>query len=378
MWKNNLPLHLLEETRESYVTREHSQIHSAQELPLVDCALGTNPLGASPEVLASLQSPQEWDPSGYPPPEPTLLREPLISYLGEGTISPEELVFGNGSIDVLLTLLRILLPPGSVMGGISPQFTDVPLQAMLGKVTYSPELLPFPEMRLGKEALRRNLARHIQVLYIDRPHNPTGQVLSLEDLHEICLLAAERQVWVLVDEAYGDYLPPSEGAHILGNPNLLVARSFSKCWGLAGVRGGYGILRDPDLLAVYRKLHPPFALSSPAIALAHKALEHPEFLEETRNYVLRAKGALLNTLQKSSFLQAAATDPRTPILMLHTPRGDLWRALLHQGVSTEPGDGYMHTDMRSVRLRVPPPEDLPRLLDILGSFREKHLLSSVS
>lgn len=378
MWKSNLPLHLLEETRESYVTREHSQIHSAQELPLVDCALGTNPLGTSPEVLSSFRNPQKWDPSSYPPPEPTMLRKPLISYLGEGTLSPEELVFGSGSIDVLLTLLRILLPPGSVMGGVSPQFTDVPLQAMLGKVTYSPELLPFPEMRLKKEILRKNLTRHIQVLYIDRPHNPTGQVLSLEDLHEICLLAAERQVWVLVDEAYGDYLPSSEGAHILGHPNLLVARSFSKCWGLAGVRGGYGILRDPDLLAIYRKLHPPFALSSSAIALAHEALQHPEFLEKTRKYVLRAKDALLKTIQKSSFLQVAATDPRTPILMLHTPRGDLWHALLRQGISTEPGDGYMHTDMRSVRLRVPPPEDLPRLLDVLGSFREKNLLSTTS
>ncbi len=378
MWKNNLPLHLLEETRESYVTREHSQIRTSQELSLVDCALGTNPLGASPEILASLQNPQGWDPSGYPPPEATVLREPLISYLGEGTVSPEELVFGSGSIDVLLTLLRILLPPGSVMGGISPQFTDVPLQVMLGKVAYSPELLPFPEMRLGKEILRKNLARHIQLLYIDRPHNPTGQVLSLEDLHEICLLAAERQVWVLVDEAYGDYLPAAEGAHILGNPNLLVARSFSKCWGLAGVRGGYGIIRDRDLLSVYRKLHPPFALSTPAIILADRALQNREFLEETRAYVLRAKASILDMLQSCRCITAAATDPRSPILMLHASRGDLWRALLQQGVSTEPGDGYMHTDVRSVRLRVPPPKDLPRLLEILSSFREEHLQHALS
>jgi histidinol-phosphate aminotransferase len=373
MWKSNLPFHLLEETRESYVTREHSQIRTGRELPLIDCALGTNPLGTSPEVLACLEQPQEWDPSSYPPPEAKILLDPLVSYLGEKSVSPEHLVFGHGSIDVLLTLLRILLPPESVMGGVSPQFTDVPLQMMLGKVRYSPELLPFPDMKLTRKILQNNLIRHIQVLYIDRPHNPTGQVLSLEDLDEICLLAQERQVWILVDEAYADYLPSEEGAHVLAHPNLVIARSFSKCWGLAGIRGGYGIIRDPDLLSIYRKLHPPFAMSSPAIALAYKALQHPEFLEKTRHYTLRAKTEILERLRRISFLHMAATDPRPPICMLHASRGNLWEALLRQGVSTEPGEGYMHADPRSVRLRVPPAKDLPRLLEILDSFREEHL-----
>ena len=367
MWEKKLPLHLLEETRESYISREHGKMHESSELPLVDCALGTNPLGASPEVLANLQRPQQWDPSGYPPPVAKILHEPLTAYLGK-SVSPGNLVFGHGSIDVLLTLLRILLSPESLMGGVSPQFTDIPLHVMLGRVRYSPERLSFPEMIIDRELLARNLERHIQVLYLDRPHNPTGQVLSLEDLREICLLAEERNVWVLVDEAYGDYLPPQEGAHVLESPNLVVARSFSKCWGLAGIRGGYGIIRDQDLFSVYRKLQPPFALSTPAIALIQTALNHPEFLEETRSYVLRAKEKILREIRENPFLYAAATDPRTPIFMLHTSSGNLWEALLQCGIDTEPGDGYMHTDKRSVRLRIPPEKDLDRLLKKLRTF----------
>ncbi|HOO64520.1 MAG TPA: aminotransferase class I/II-fold pyridoxal phosphate-dependent enzyme [Synergistaceae bacterium] len=373
MWRNNLPFHLLEETRESYVTREHSQIHHTPELPLVDCALGTNPLGAPPEILAYLQEPQKWNPSGYPPSEAQILQEMLPSYLGD-SVAPKDIVFGHGSIDVLLTLLRILLPPESVMGGISPQFTDIPLQAMLGRVLYHPELLSFPEMRLDRKVLARSLTRHIQLLYLDRPHNPTGQFISLEDLDEVCSLAKERDIWVLVDEAYADYLPPQEGAHTLKHPNLVITRSFSKCWGLAGIRGGYGIIRDADLLSVYRKLHPPFALSVPAVNLIGKALRHPEFLQKTRDYVNRAKLEILSRLREHPLLRIAATDPRTPIMMLHTARGNLWESFFRCGISTEPGDGYMHTDTRSVRLRVPPEKDLPRLLEILSSFREEHVI----
>jgi hypothetical protein len=136
MWQGRLPRDLLRDTRESYVTRNTSHLRTEVPGGVVDCALGTNPLGIPDSVRAFLASPQNWDPGCYPPPDLVSLRKPSRSTLAtrchERTHRPRQRSFG-----VLLTLLRILLPPGSLLGGVSPQFTDVPLQAMLNNVRFT-------------------------------------------------------------------------------------------------------------------------------------------------------------------------------------------------------------------------------------------------
>ena len=360
MWRGRLPREVLRETRESYVSRDTSHLRRDEVGGAIDCALGTNPLGVAPAVRAFLRSPQEWDPAAYPSAVGEELRGKLATYLGPG-VTPGQIVLGHGSFDVLTHLMRLLLSAGSLLGGVSPQFTDVPLQVMLNNGRYHPVVLHPPLFEADEESWLRAVRSHPHVLYVDRPHNPTGQVIPQEALEKLCALGLRQGTWVVVDEAYGDYLPIEESAVRIEAPNLVVTRSFSKAWGLAGVRVGYGVIRDQELFEIFRKTQPPFSLGTPGMVLASVVLEDRDFIEATRRYVAAAKARVLRALGDRGELIPSATDGRTPIVTLSAPRGDLFALMSQRGVATEPGSGYMDLDERAVRLRVPPPDDLESL-----------------
>ena len=351
MWRGRLPREILRETRESYVSRELSHLRRDEAEERLDCALGTNPLGVAPAVEAFLAQPQRWDPAAYPSAVGETLREELAAYLG-AEVTPEQIVLGHGSFDVLTHLM---------------QFTDVPLQVMLNNVRYHPVVLRPPFFEAEEESWMRAARIHPHVLYVDRPNNPTGQVMPRNVLESLCALCARHGAWVVADEAYGEYLPLEESAIQIPAPNLVVTRSFSKAWGLAGVRVGYGVVRDPELLEIFRKTQPPFSLGTPGMVLASVALGDPSFLETTRRYVRTAKARLLEALTRPPELVPSATDERTPILVLSSHRGNLFDRLNRAGIATEPGTGYMDLDERAVRLRVPPPDELEPLLRRLHS-----------
>lgn len=367
MWQGRLPRHILQMTNESYAKRDSSQLHRSPGNLLVNCGLGTNPLGVPPTVRRVLKSCHKWEICNYPPPVARSLTGSIARYLEIGDLE-DNIVLGHGCMDVLVTLIRLLLPPGSLLGGISPQFTDMPLQAMQGSVRYHPVILKPPFFEAGIETWNRAARQRPHVLYMDRPHNPTGQALPLEDLKLIVDECRERGCWVIVDEAYGDYLPLAESAVRIDSPNCIVTRSFSKAWGLAGMRVGYGVIRDPELLQIFNMLQPPFSVSLPGIEAALAALEDAEFLKKTKKYVLEAKEAVIKTLKRNSLIEVANTHPSSPIMMARHRRGNFFELLAQAGIDSEPGSGYLDLDDSAVRLRVPPPEDLERTLEILGDL----------
>jgi len=367
LWKGRLPRHILQITSESYAKRDESQLHRNPGSLLINCGLGTNPLGVAPSVRRGMKSCAKWDISQYPPPVARSMSGAIARYLQSPEIEGM-IVLGHGCIDVLITLIRLLLPPGSLLGGVSPQFTDMPLQAMQGSVRYHPVVLKPPFFEADLEIWMRAARQRPHVLYIDRPHNPTGQVLPLEDLRVVVDECRERGCWVIVDEAYADYLDIAESAISIDSPNCIVTRSFSKAWGLAGMRVGYGIIRDPELLEIFNLLQPPFSVSIPGIEAALAALEDEDFLVRTRKYVLDGKGAILKALRGNSLIEVAVTHPSSPILMARHRKGDLFSVLAKAGIDSEPGSGYLDLDDSAVRLRVPPPEDLERAVEILEAL----------
>jgi histidinol-phosphate aminotransferase len=365
MWKGRLPRHILEMTHESYARRNESQLHRSPSSLLINCGLGTNPLGVPPSVTRLLKSCHKWDISQYPPPVARSLTSAIARYLGIDGLE-DSIVLGHGSMDVLINLARLLLPPGSLLCGVSPQFTDMPLQAMQGNVRYHPVILKGPRFEANLETWKRVARQRPHVLYIDRPHNPTGQVLPLEDLKLIVEESLDRGCWVIVDEAYGDYLTNEESAVNLEFPNCIITRSFSKAWGLAGMRVGYGVIKDPELFQIYRLLQPPFGVSITGLEAALAALEDGEFLEKTKEYVIAAKRVMLDTLGKAKNLEVAATHPSSPIMMVRHRKRNLFEMLGKLGIDSEPGSGYLDLDDSAVRMRVPPPEDLDRALEMLS------------
>jgi len=362
MWRGRLPRHILEVAHRSYVARDKSLLHENSDKRLIDCGLGTNPLGFPPSLRNVLEGVAEMAICEYPSPTAEALRKAIADYIGISGIDEGSVLVGHGSIDILITLIRLLLPPGSLLSGICPQFTDVPIQAMLNSVRYHPVVLKAPLFSAGQKEWMRAVNLRPHVLYMDRPHNPTGQFLPLADLKNIISECLNRGCWVIVDEAYGDYLPMEESALNIDYPNCIVTRGFSKAWGLAGLRIGYGVIRDPELLEIFSRLQPPFSVNTIAETCAAEVLKDRAFLERTRKYVRESKKALIGILGKKEKFEVADTHPDTPIFLLSQRKGNLHERLAVEGISSEPGRGYLHLGENSVRLRVPPENQLSEAL----------------
>ncbi len=360
IWKGNLRREIFEIGQQGYSVAE--PVAYPEGMEVIDCGLGTNPLGMSEGLRAFLAKAGSCNLCDYPAPEPEDLKRAIAAAHGLWGITPEQVLVGGGSIGVLVTLLRLLLRPGSVMSGVSPQFTDTALQALYDGASYEPVLLEGPHYALDMPRLLEALEKKPQVLNLDRPHNPTGQVLPLDDLAKLARKGMETGTWVISDEAYGDFLPDEESGAILPFPNLITCRSFSKGLGAAGIRVGFAVSRDLELTALCRKVQPPFTVGALDVSMALAALADGDFLAETRRYVQAAKRKTLDVIREKTDLVVANTDVRVPICFLFQESGNLVHRLAAVGISCEGGSGYFGMDDRSARLRVPSPEKLETFL----------------
>lgn len=356
----NAYLYTLE--RDSYVVdvREKLLAYGWQEEQVLDCALGTNPLGTPPAAREAYRAAAGEDISRYPDPWADELKEDLARFWAEAGITPSDIVVGPGSMGVLERLNKMLLFPGAKVLGYVPQFSEYVSDARAQGAIYYGLPLSGEKLEFDLDAFLQRLTPDVTLVYLDNPNNPTGQLLDLSILRSILERARDFSVPVIVDEAYGDFVPPECSAIFLSTSfsNLIVVRSFSKGLGLAGLRVGYAVLRG-ELRSLYSRVDLPFNLSRAACRAARAALTDSAFLEKSRAQVAATKAALLAALTR---LKPAQTHPATPILALTAPKPevDLRDAFLRQGVMVESGADFPGLTAATVRLRVP--EDLEELL----------------
>lgn len=319
-------------------------------------------------------------------PHGSTLKEALVGWyrgngVGEGWLTADHFILGNGSYDVLCGLNLLCLTGGRKVLGHAPQFTAyVDHVHCTGSVYACCYLNRADGYRFHAEDYLGMMGPEYGLFIVENPINPTGLPVSLADIGAIARRAEELGRVLVVDEAYAEYLPFSSSAINLipAHPNLIVTRSFSKGWGMAGVRLGYGVSSThSDLLPQLEKLVLPFNSNGVGRVLAQTALEskfeHPEDPFGVQP-VIRSKRALLEAIQgyNSRYgraLRVAATCESTPIMMLYYEDGGpdfhLQRHLMTQGLLTVSCESYVGLDAAGVRLMLPEPGAMPLLLELL-------------
>ncbi|MDH6232241.1 histidinol-phosphate aminotransferase [Mesorhizobium soli] len=215
---------------------------------------------------------------------PDLRGETLTDALARRHGLPAESVaVSAGSIVMLDQLVRAYCDPGDavvtpwrsyeaypiIVGGASARLVEVPLDA---------------ENRLDADAMLKASGSGVRVVLVCNPNNPTGTALGSSELDAL-IEALPKDALVILDEAYADYaadaatVAASPARRLARHPNLAVLRTFSKAWGLAGMRVGY-CLADPDIVAAVNAIAPPFPLPAPALAAALAALDEEDVVAE--------------------------------------------------------------------------------------------------
>lgn len=313
---------------------ELAREYGLDESAIVKLASNENPLGPSPKGLAAAQDALK-DIALYPDGAGFSLKAALCRKLG---VAQENIVLGNGSNDVLDMAARAFLGPGGSAVYAQHAFAVYPIATL----TVGAAGIEVPARDYGHDlaAMRAAIRDDTRVVWIANPNNPTGTFLPWAEI-EAFLHELPRQVLVVLDEAYGEYLPPAnryDTVALIGRyPNLLISRTFSKAYGLAGLRVGYG-LAQPRVIDLLNRVRHPFNTNAPALVAAEAALDDAAFLEQS--YRLNIAG--LQQLATGLAMLGIGHVPSWGNFML-AKVGDAARinqALLKSGVIVRPVGGY--------------------------------------
>ena len=249
---------------------------------ILKLASNENPLGMSPKARKAVEaaiSGSERYPDQFE----------LIRALAERCgVAQNQVVLGNGSNDVLDLIARVLLAPGRSAVFAQHAFAVYPLATM----STGAELIATPAKNYGHDldAMRAAIRPDTRIVWIANPNNPTGNFLPYPEVRAF-LEAVPQDVVVVLDEAYNEYLPPAERVDTAGwikdFPNLVVTRTFSKIFGLAGLRVGYA-LASAEIADLMNRVRQPFNVNNLAIAAAVAALDDHLFVAQS--YELNRRG----------------------------------------------------------------------------------------
>jgi len=251
---------------------------------IVKLASNENPLGISPKADYAIQE-AILDIARYPDGNSFALREAVSNKF---SVAPEQIVFGNGSNDILELVARAYLNSDSEVIYSQHAFAVYPLvtQAMGAKGV----VVPAKDFGHDLSAMLAAITNKTSLIFIANPNNPTGTLLAKDALYTF-LKQVPQHVLVVLDEAYDEYLPAEYKSQAIGwlkeFENLVISRTFSKAYGLAGLRIGFGLCHA-QIADMMNRVRQPFNVNSIAQAAAVASLADDDFVE--RSYALNQAG----------------------------------------------------------------------------------------
>lgn len=309
----------------------------------VKLASNENPLGISPKVRAALDAAiKNSDLARYPDGSGFRLKRKLAQVHG---VAPECITLGNGSNDILEFMARVFLGPGRAAMFSRHAFAVYPIatQSQNAEAIVVPALPPDSAMPYGHDldAFEKNLRKDVSLIFIANPNNPTGTWVPPDAL-EAFLRKVPAQVVVVLDEAYWHYqspgLRPPVEQWLERYPNLVVARTFSKIYGMASLRVGYA-LSHPSIADLMNRVRQPFNNNSLALLAAETALDDDEFMRQSIALNREQKQRLERELQ-SLGLTVLPSQANFLAVGFGRDAAPIHRGLLEKGVIVRPMKSY--------------------------------------
>jgi histidinol-phosphate aminotransferase len=301
---------------------------------VIKLASNENPLGPSPLALAAMRE-AVGQTHLYPDGSAFHLKNKLAESLG---LEPANIILGNGSNEIIEFAAHALLRPGSEVVVSQYCFAIYPIVARMFGAT----VVTVPAVDYGHDlpAMIDAISPATRIIFVANPNNPTGTIASRPDMARL-VNETPPGVLLVLDEAYIEFLDdPVDFLPLIRagvTPNLLLMRTFSKIYGLAGLRVGYGI-GHPDVVQALEKVRQPFNINSVAQAAALAALDDAEHLQKTRS--INHEGL---RFFENAFREARLEYVHSSANFILVKVGDGQRVFLEtqkRGVITRPMAGY--------------------------------------
>ncbi|MBI5598987.1 MAG: histidinol-phosphate transaminase [Deltaproteobacteria bacterium] len=300
----------------------------------IKLASNENPLGPSLKALDAVKGALK-NLNRYPDGACFYLKKRLAEFLGVGA---DMLVTGNGSNEIIELLVRTFLKKGeeAVMG--EPSFAVYPLAVQAaGGVAVR---VPLKDFTMDLKAMARRITPKTRLVFIANPNNPTGTIVKEAELRRF-LDRTPENVIVCIDEAYCEFVTsaefPDSLAYLKEGRAVIVLRTFSKVYGLAGLRVGYGV-SHPAVIAYLDRVRQPFNVNSLAQAAATAALDDVEHVKRVRENNIQGLSYLFGEFSKMGY---ACVPTEANFFLVKVGDGEaVYKALLKEGVIVRPLKNY--------------------------------------
>ena len=318
-------------------------------------ASNENPLGPSPKAMAVINDGVA-TLHRYPDGGAFRLREAIAD---RWKVSADQVILGNGSDEILSFLARTFLAPGdeAVMADQTFVIYKMEVMAAHGKAV----VVPLVQWRHDVTAMADAITERTRLLFLCNPNNPTGTMVSADEVTSLLARVPEHVV-VVFDEAYFEYVRsaefPDSMAYVKQGRNAIVLRTFSKIYGLAGLRIGYGVT-TPEIANFLNRVRPPFNANSLAQLAALAALDDDEHVANSRAVNQAGMDQVVNGLQALGFAPIAS---ETNFVYVDVGRDGrrIFEALLRLGVIIR------HIEGRMIRITIGQAEENTAFLTALG------------
>jgi histidinol-phosphate aminotransferase len=320
-----------------------------------DLSLSENPFPPLPSVVRAVHE-VLGEANRYPEFLPRRLPKLIADKVG---VHSDQIVVGAGATGVVMQIIQTLTTRGDGIVYGAPTFDGYPIMAAMAEL----DLFPVPLDRSGNQdlvAMAKAVTRRTKLVVLCRPHNPTGTVIAASELKAF-LCTIPRKVTVVLDEAYAEFLGMADQVDIVElvsrHPNLLVLRTFSKAYGLAGLRIGYAV-GGRELIGRVCRLQLPFGMGSVAVAaVAASYAAEPELRER----ILRITTD--REILRSALRRRHIDVPRSHANFLFLPGPGIATALRRAGIAAK------YYPDGSARVAVGDPDADQAVLAALETFR---------
>jgi len=330
---------------------------------IIKVASNENPFGPSPLAIAAMQK-AITSVNLYPDGNAFYLKQKLAAKLG---IEPANLILGNGSNEIIEFVAHALLAPGADVVVSQFCFAIYPIVAKL----FGANLITVPAKNYGHDlpAMLRAITPKTRIVFVANPNNPTGTLVPREEVIQFVNDVPD-DVLLVMDEAYIEFLDDAVDLVSLvrlgARKNLILMRTFSKIYGLAGLRIGYGI-GNSELIAALEKIRQPFNINLLAQTAALAALDDDEHVRKTRanNF---AGLDFFNRAFRDLELECVPSSANFILVRVGEGR-KVFEAMQKQGVIVRPMGGYQLPEW--IRISVGTPEENERCLGALKDALNK-------
>ncbi len=325
---------------------------------IIKLASNENPLGPSPKVLAALDKVKA-ELTRYPDGNGFKLKQALAWRLG---VALDTITLGNGSNDVLEIIARAYLMPGDEAIYSEYAFAVYPISVQaVGATAVVTKAVDYGH---DLAAMAAAVTAKTKLIFIANPNNPTGTWFGKADW-EAFMAKVPEHVLVVLDEAYIEYVEDADALngldYVFRYSNLIVSRTFSKAYGLAGLRVGYSV-SHPQVANILNRVRQPFNVDSFALAAATAVLEDTDYLQRSRE-VNRAGMQQLVEGFRALDLDFIPSAGNFVTVHFDQDAGPLYQALLREGVIVRPVGNYGLP--KSLRISIGLPEENARFLSAL-------------